>query len=342
MDFKNTLIQSITAVLCVVALCITMVSAVGTISDAKIEAAKSAGDVSSSTVGDAEPSDDTVVDDGTVSEDDTVADDGTVSEDESVADDSAASDDTATEDATQAPATEDKTQATDKAPVSESKPAGTVAPKSVAEITEYYNAAVAKAVKAKVGFNKTRKSDNENIDMPALLGFAKGLIYQFMGIGPDNVYTESVAKGKWGDVAFLYNSKLTTADVTSATCTQSGANYVVTLNLKNGSSTANKSKPTTAANSSLDKCGICVGTEDKGYFDHKTASVMYDAIAGTDANANISEKYSKAVVKATINASTGNIVSLTVDWDMDVSMKVMGVSATATGSSHVIYKDFKY
>lgn len=334
MDFKNTLIKSITAVLCVVALCITMVSVVGDFADAKIEAAKTMGSASSSTVGGSESSDDTATDEGTVS-DDTVTDEGTVPEDGTVAEDGATQDDAATEDATQAPSD-------DKSPTEAAKPQTNAAPKTVAEITDYYNNAVAKAVKAKVGFNKTRTSDNEKIDMPAILGFAKGLIYQFMGIGPDNKYEESVTKGKWGDVSFLYNSKLTAADVTSATCTQSGANYVITLKLKPGSSAANKSNPTTPANTSLDKCGICVGTEDKGYFDHKTASVMYDAIAGTDANANISEKYSNAVVKATINAATGNIVSLTVDWDMDVSMKVMGVSATATGSSHVTYKDFKY
>lgn len=333
MDFKNTLIKSITAVLCVVAICITMVSAVSNIADAKIEAAKSVGGTSVSDNVDAESSDETVSDDGAVT-DDTIVDDGSATDD-SVADDGTVTDDGSVEDPTQAPS-DGKTQA------DSSKPAGNAAPKTKAEVISYYNNAVSKAVKSKVGFYKTRTSDNENIDMPAILSFAKGLIYQFMGIGPDNKYEETVTKGKWGDVAFLYNSKLTDSDVTSATCTSSGANYIITIKLKGGASSAGKSNPTTPANTSLDKCGICVGSEDKGYFDHKTASVMYDAIAGTDSNASISEKYSNAVVKATINASTGNIVNLSVDWDMDVSMKVMGVSATATGSSHVKYIDFKY
>lgn len=333
MDFKNTLIKSITAVLCVVAICITMVSVVGDFTTAKIEAAKTIGNAPVSENGGAESSDDTGIEDGNVT-DDTVTDDGTVSDDTSV-DDGTVTDDGSSEAPSQTPS-DDKTQA------DSSKPAGNTAPKTKAEVISYYNSAVSKAVKAKVGFYKTRTSDNEKIDMPAILGFAKGLIYQFMGIGPDNKYTETVTKGKWEDVTFLYNSKLAVADVTSATCTSSGSNYVITIKLKNGSSSASKSNPTTAANSSLDKCGICVGTEDKGYFDHKTASVMYDAIAGTDSNASISEKYSNAVVKATINASTGNIVNLSVDWDMEVSMKVLGVSAQATGSSHVKYTDFKY
>lgn len=333
MEFKNTLIKSITAVICVLALCLTMVSAIGNLADAKIKAAESAGNASVSAGENADTSDDTYVEDDTVT-DDTIADDGTVTDD-TVVEDNTVADDTTADEPTQAPS-DDKTQA------DATKPAGNTMPKTTAEILSFYNGAVSKAVSSKVGYYKTRTSDNEKIDMPALLSFAKSLIYQFMGIGPDNEYKETVTKGKWGDVSFLYNSKLAANDIASASCTASGANYVVTLKLKPGSSAANKSNPTTAANSALDKCGICVGTEDKGYFDHKTASVMYDAIAGTDANANISEKYSNAVVKATINASTGNIVSLNVDWDMDVSMKVMGVSATATGSSHVTYKDFKY
>lgn len=335
MDFKNTLVKSITAVLCVVALCITMVSAVGTLADAKIEAAKSAGSASSSTVGGSESSDDTATDDSTVT-DDAVADDGATTEDTTVADDTATEDNAATEDATQAPAG-------DKAPTDAAKPQTNAAPKTVAEITDYYNNAVAKAVKAKVGFAKNRKTDNEKMDGSIGLQAMKSLVYQFMGIGADNEYNETVTKGKWGDVAFLYNSKLTAADVTSATCTQSGANYVITLKLKNGSSAANQSNPTTAANTSLDKCGICVGTEDKGYFDHKTSSVIYDAIAGTYAGADVKESYSNATVKATINASTGNIVSLVVEWNQSVTLsKLLGMSATATGISHVTYKDFKY
>ena len=334
MDFKNTLVKSITAVLCVIALCVTMVSVVGNYADAVKEAAKSAGGASVSENGGAESSDDTVTDDGNVS-DDTITDDGTASDDATVEDGTAADDGAA----------DDQTQASDddKTPTDAAKPEGNVAPKTVAEITDYYNNAVAKAVKAKVGYNKSRITDNEKMDGSAALKMMKSLVYKFMGIGAENEYKEAVAKGNWGDRAYLFNSKLTAADVTSATCTQSGANYVVTLKIKSGSSAASQSNPTTAPNTSLDKCGICVGSEDKGYFDHKTASVIYDAIAGTYAGAEIKESYSNATVKATINASTGNIVSLVVEWDQAVTLsKLAGMSATATGTSHVTYKDFKY
>ena len=216
-------------------------------------------------------------------------------------------------------------------------------PKTSAEIIDFYNTAVNKAVSSKAGFTKTRITDNENMDGSMGLQAMKDLVYQFMGIGVENAYTEKVTKSKWGDVAFLYNSKLTASDVTSVTCTQSGDNYVITLRLKNGSSAADKSNPTTPANSSLDKCGICVGTVDKAYYDHKTASVIYDAVAGTFAGAEIKENYSNATVRATINSDTGKLVNLVIEWNQQVEIsKLLGMSAAASGVSHVTYKDFKY
>lgn len=327
--FKSTLIQAITAIICVLALSLTMSSAVGKYADAVIKAAESSANNSVN---------EEVGLDGSVGTDDNS---GTIDTTPSV--DDTVTDETPSEEATDPagdttptdPATPDNgaTQA----------PQTNQAPKTPVEVLNYYNTAVNKAVSAKVGFNKERVTDNEKMDGSIALQAMKGLVYQFMGIGAENKYTEKVEKGKWGDVAFLYNSKLAASDVTSATCTQSGDNYVITLKLKSGSSAAGKSNPTTPANSSLDKCGICVGAEDKGYFDHKTASVIYDAIAGTYAGAEIKENYSNATVKATINAKTGNIVSLVVEWNQEVTLsKLAGMSATASGISHVTFKDFKY
>ena len=216
-------------------------------------------------------------------------------------------------------------------------------PQDGIESLNYYNTAIAKAVNAKVGYDKERMTDNEKMDGSVALQAMKSLVYQFMGIGAENKYTATIEKGKWEDVAFITASKLTASDVTAATCTESGSDYIITLKLKNGSSNAGKSNPTTAPNTALDKSGICVGSEDKGYFDHKTASVIYDAIAGTYAGAEISEKYTNATVKAKINAETGELVELVVEWNQEVTLsKLAGMSATASGISHVTYKNFKY
>lgn len=321
--FKSTLIKAITAIICVLAISLTMSSSIGKYADAVIAAADAQKNASSvnEEVG-LDESEGTI--DGST---DVPTDDSTATDDSATTDDS-----TATDDSTQAPA--DGSKPADTAPS---------APKTSVEVLNYYNTAVNKAVSAKVGFNKTRTTDNEKMEGSVALQAMKSLVYKFMGIGAENAYSEKVEKGKWGDVAFLYNSKLTASDVTSATCTPSGSNYVITLKLKSGSSAAGKSNPTTPANSALDKCGICVGTEDKGYFDHKTASVIYDAIAGTYAGAEIKESYSNATVKATIDSKTGNLISLVVEWNQAVTLsKLAGMSATASGISHVTFKDFKY
>ena len=327
MAFKNTLIKSITAVLCVIALSVTACISTGKYCDARIEAAKLSG-TAAQTGGDA------------------VNPDGTPADPAADATDPSADATDPAADATQADGTPaaDGTTAAPAANGTTAKPGATSsAPTTPAQIISVYNTATAKVVSAKAGYAKTRLTDNEKLDAPAVLKTFKSLIYKFMGIGTDNKYSENVEKGKWGDNPYILAGKLATGDVSSAKCTSANGVYTITMTLKNGSSSANKSKPTTAPNSALDKSGICVGTEDKSRFDHKTASVIYDAIAGTYAGVEIAESYSNATIKATVDAKTGNLTSLKVDWNCSVKIsKILGATASATGISHVAYSNFKY
>lgn len=333
MEFKNSLIKNITVVLCVLALCITSVSGVGKISKARVEAAKTAG--SAVETGEPASDDDTKggFEDNNDAETPTDAD-SSVTEDAGAAQ---TGDDNPSDDKTSASSNNSSSSPSSSSSASSSEP------KTTAEIIKYYNNATAKAVNAKAGYDKTRMTDHENMEGSVGLKAMKSLVYKFMGIGAENKYQETVAKGKWGDRPYLFASKLAASDVTSASCAKSGSNYVITLKLKNGSSSADKNNPASAPTAALDKCGICVGSEDKGYFDHKTASVIYDAIAGTYESAVVKEQYSNAVVKATVNASTGNLVSLVVEWNQSAELsKLLGMSATASGISHVTYSSFKY
>lgn len=151
-----------------------------------------------------------------------------------------------------------------KAPVVTSK--GNKAPSSTADILNYYNAATKAAVSGKVGFTKHRETKNEKIEANAVVKQFKSLIYKFMGIGAENAYNETVTKGQWNtdtNKYFLRASTLGTGDVTAASCKQSGSNYIITINIKNGNSYATKG--TATCNAPLDKSGICVGDKDKGY-----------------------------------------------------------------------------
>ena len=217
------------------------------------------------------------------------------------------------------------------------------APATTAEILAVYNKAVNSAYDAKAGFKKERYVDNEKMDASLALQAFKSLVYKFMGIGADNKYTENVTKGQWNTETnkhYLRKSTLTEADLKSATCTQSGANYTIVLNVKDGTSVGSKEKQ--ATNAPIDKCGICVGKEDKGYYDHKTGEVIYDAIDDTYAGASIEERYNNAKVTATVDAASGKLVKLVVEYGISCNIDIGIGTATASGNSHIIYNDVKY
>ena len=164
-----------------------------------------------------------------------------------------------------------------------------------------------------------------------------------MGIGAENKYTMDVTKGQWeSDVPhhYLRKSTLTQADLTKdATCTEANGQYTIVLNVKNGTSKASKSESWTKA--PIDKCGICVGDADKSYFDHKTAPVIYAAVGQVVSGAVIEESYDNATIVAVIDAATGHLVSITVEYDMEVVIDVVG-GGNATGKAHILFKNFKY
>lgn len=295
---------------------------------------------------------DTTADETTTAADTTAADetDAVVDDvDATVADETAAANDESTtaagetEASTEAVSGEESTSAETSANETTTAAAPVAAPQTKAEILAVYNKAVNSAYNAKAGFSKERTTDNEKLDASAVLNAFKSLVYQFMGVGEENKYTETVTKGKWETEAnkhYLRKSTLTEADLTGASCKENGGKYTIVLNVKGGSSKGSEAECYT--NAPIDKCGICVGNEDKGYYDHKTGEVIYDAIAGTYAGAVIDEKYDNAKVTAVVDAATGNLVSLTVEYDIDVAIDIGIGSGTATATTHIIYKNFKY
>ncbi len=283
---------------------------------------------------------------------DTAEETTTAAADTTVAEDVTAEAEDATVAGSEVITPDETTAAADETTVAESTTAGettlpaiAAAPATTAEIIAVYNNAVNSAYAAKAGFDKERMTDNEKLDASAVLSAFKSLVYQFMGVGADNKYTETVTKGKWDTDAkkhFLRKSTLTAADVTGATCTASGGGnqYQIVLNVKGGNSMGSEAKKFT--NAPIDKCGICVGNEDKGYYDHKTGEVIYDAIAGTYAGATIEESYKNAKITAVVDGATGNLVKLTVEFDIDVAIDIGIGSGTATATTHIYYKNFKY
>ncbi len=237
---------------------------------------------------------------------------------------------------------EKETEATPEDAATEEEPEEKKIPGTTAEILEGYNAAVNGAVSSKAGFSKERYTDNANYNMGVALNTFKSLVEKFIGIGEKNKYSETVQKGQWADDIqhqYLRASTLTENDIKSAECTEDADGYTLTLYIKDGSSVGNKNSK--QSQNAIDKCGICVGNEDKNYYDHKSGPVIYDAIGGTFESAEIKESYSNAKAVAKLDKN-GNLVSLTVTFNISVDISVPVGNGTATGTSHVIYKDFKY
>jgi hypothetical protein len=257
--------------------------------------------------------------------------------------------------ATEAPATEATTEAaaTTEAPTETTTAATTTttteptteekkAPTDKAEILKVYNDATAKVMSKKVAFSKRRETKEGSFDAGLVLKGFKSVVYKFMGIGAENVYTQAVAKNDGSYDHYFKKSTLTTSDINDATCKlNSDGSYDITIKVKSGNSyTAGGSSEKYYA--PLDKCGISAGQGDKGYWDHKTAQNMYAALSEVAKDAVVDEKYSNATVKATIDKD-GNLTKLDVSFDIDVNIdKVYGQSGHATGSSVVNFSGFKW
>lgn len=261
----------------------------------------------------------------------------------------ATAEEAATEDKAAEPATpeeetqaQQETQATPEDAATQEEPEEKKAPETTAEILEAYNNAVNGAVSSKAGYSKERYTDNANYNMGIALNTFKSLVEKFIGIGDKNKYSETVSKGQWADDIqhqYLRKSTLTENDIKNAEFKEDADGCTLTVYIKDGSSVGNKSSKQSL--NALDKCGICVGNEDKDYYDHKSGPVIYDAIGGTFDSAEIKESYSNAKAVAKLDKD-GNLVSLTVTFDISVDITIPVGNGTATGTSHVIYKDFKH
>ena len=255
----------------------------------------------------------------------------------------------ASETTTAAAPTETTTAATTAAPTAaptetttETTTEAKKAPTDKAEILKVYNDALSKAVSNKVAFSKRRETKEKTFEAGLLLKAFKGVVYEFMGIGAENILQKSVAKNDGEYDKYLKKSSLSASDVNSATCKlNADGSYDITINIKNGSSyTAGGSGD--KYNAPLDKSGISVGSGDKSYYDHKTAQNMYGPISEIAKDAVVDEKYSNATVKATVDKD-GNLTKLDVTFDLDVNIdKVKGQSGHATGTTIINFSSFKW
>lgn len=316
---KQTIIQCVTALVCVIAVSITAVNCVGNISSAKVEAAKASassgsvsGDVSADPSVDpsgdvaADPSGDVVAD---PSGDVTADPSGDVTADPS-------GDVTAAPSASGSSSTGSSSSTSGSSSTGSSSSTASKIPSSKADIAAYYNTAINKVISSKAGFSKKRVTSLSNLDGGALLkmDIVVNEVNKFLGVGTVDYKN---TKGKAGEMS---KASLTANDITSATCKQSGDNYVITMTLKNGTSKASGSGASDT--NAIGRTGVYCGTGDKTAFDYKNASNIHTGINNIDNGGveSVVEDNKNVKVTATVNSKTGNLVSLNISYDWHVEM----------------------
>lgn len=326
---KKTVIQCVTALLCVIAVAVTSVISVGKISTAKVDAAKAAA-ANSSTSGD--PSTDPSAN---------------PSADPSAPVDPSA-DPSATDPSATDPSATDPSNPASPATPSASKPgkSGTASkvPSTAADIAAYYNAAVNKAVNSKAGFSKKRVTSISNLNGGKLMEMkiVVNTVNDFLGVGTINYKN---TKGKVGEIS---KASLSANDISSPTCKQSGDNYVITMTLKNGTSKASSAGKSDST--ALARTGLYSGVGDKKAYDYKNAGNIFDGLNNADGASveSVVENNKNIKITATINSKTGNLVSLHISYNWDVALTkvkytiVTIKSATGDAKTSVDFTNFVF
>lgn len=329
---KQTVIQCVTALLCVIAVAVTSVISIGKISTAKVDAAKASA-TNSSTSGDpsADPSADPSVDPAAPADPSA---------------DPSATDPSATDPSNPASpaATDPASPATPSAAKPGSSSTASKIPSTAADIAAYYNAAVNKAVNSKAGFSKKRVTSISNLNGGKLMEMkiVVDTVNDFLGVGTQN---KSYAKGKVGEIS---KASLSAKDISSPTCKQSGNNYVITMALKNGTSKASSAGKHDST--ALARTGLYSGVGDKKAYDYKNAGNIFDGLNNADGASveSVVENNKNIKITATINSKTGNLVSLRISYDWDVALTkvkytiVTIKSATGDAKTSVDFTNFVF
>lgn len=319
---KEAIIKSIAAIICVVIVCLTISSAVGTYSDAELKAAEIVAANSSASA-------------------------GSVNNNAGVVTPDASTPDAVTPDASTPDASTPDTDTTDAvAPEADAEtPAGNNAPAAMtkADIVKFFNAETAKAAKGSYKLTRTGKFV-KNIDVGSITGMLNSIIKGvdensdvnsvvggFLGIKKDPI-TGTVANGKLTtdtDAKYMIKAmNITEADVASFNV--SGNKYTIVIN--------DCTNPNT--NSAMGRA-----TNDYITFPEVNKSIaneVGDAVKVVEGESKAN--YKKITFTATV--TDGKITALEYSYSFDATLKIKLAipSATGTGEAAISgkYTDIKY
>lgn len=325
---KKTVVTCITAVLCVVAVCISSVLGTSKLADAKVEAAKYAP-ASSSSSGNGgsavnDGSGDIISDDPSITPD-TPTDPATGEPDGTAAD--------ANNDGTATPSTGGNTSGGS----STNKPAASKKPSTQAEILNYFNTSVNKVKTSSKGGVKNYEK-NSQAGSFSLSGIFKSftpiinsLVEKNMGEKEGDTnrkLTKADLKKDFPVEEESWSSKLTTANISSATLTEKNGKYVITIKVKpdalstnpvHGGGNHGKAFSIVRVSTILENAGgaksLIEGNTKIGYRDGKIVATI-DPATGNLTHINYYYVWELNVTKAgtTVNAPFGIESDFTINW----------------------------
>jgi hypothetical protein len=214
-------------------------------------------------------------------------------------------------------------------------------PTTTEELVALYNTSVNKVVNNKAGYKKERTTTVSKIDAGSYTSVASGIVKDFLGEG-----TNKFNNAK-GTANCFRESTLTSTDVKSATCELKDNQYIITLNLNDGSSTATGSSKTDS--SAITRCGLLTGKTVTTDVDYINSECIYGSLAAEKIKAeNITADNSNVRIVVVIDATTGNMVSYTASFDWSAVINNLSVSlikvkkATGTAYTEVKLSDFEW
>ena len=317
---KKTVVTCVTAILCVIAVCVSSVLGTSKLADAKVEAAKYApsGSVNSASGGASYADNlDSDVPADVPADSDVPADPAADGQDATAADNGTSTD-------TETPASSGST-GTASSGTSASSGTTSSKPSSTADILNYFNTAVNKVKTSSKGGVKNYEKNTQAGDFAlsgpfkTFSGVINGLVEKNMGEkeGHTNLKLTKADMKKYFPVENeTWASKLTTSNISSANLTEKNGKYVVTIQVKPDAASTN---PTHGA-----------GNHGKAFNIVQVSTILDNAgplKSMLDGNVKIAYRNGKIV--ATIDPKTGNVTHINYYyvWVLDVTVGGTNVNA---------------
>lgn len=317
---KKTVVTCVTAILCVIAVCVSSVLGTSKLADAKVEAAKYAPSGSVNTVsGGASYADnlDSDVPADVPADSDVPADTATDGQDATAANGSTSTD-------TDTPASTGST-GTSSSGTSASSGTASSKPSSTAEILNYFNTAVNKVKTSSKGgvknYEKNTQAGTFTLTGPfkSFSGVINGLVEKNMGEkkGHTNLkLSKADIKTYFPVENETWSSKLTTSNISSATLAEKNGKYVITVQVKPDASSTNTTHGT--------------GNHGKAFNIVQVSTILENAgPLKSMLEGNVKIGYHNGKIVATIDPKTGNLTHINYYyvWDLDVTVAGSNVKA---------------